>query len=153
MIMSENAATEVHPVNGGSPTSRKPTPKPAARKRPSSASRKAAATRGKQQPAKGNGTQREQPAAKGNGKSAGNGKVSAKVETAELKPNEVKRIVGDALIDAAAELARTWADTRVPKAQAAELLGSYVSFTPGGYWRRELPEPQTGRGARHRLAK
>ena len=72
----------------------------------------------------------------------------------ELQANQVKQVVGDALIDAAAELSKSWNPAQhngVSKEQAFNLLGSYCSFTPGSYWRPELATPQTGRGHKHRL--
>jgi hypothetical protein len=103
-------------------------------KRPSAATKKAAATqKGASKPAP-----KQAP------------KATAKKDE-EITVNMQKAIVAEALIRAAGELAKGWSDKRVPKAFAAEMLASYVSYTPGNFWVAGLPVPTTGRGSRHTL--
>ena len=99
-------------------------------KAPSAASKKAAKTQG------------DKPATQPKATAP---KPAPKPESTEPSPNEVKRIVGDALIDAAAAMVRTWDPAKhngVTVLQASELAGSYCSFTPGSHWAIELDEPR-----------
>jgi hypothetical protein len=86
------------------------------------------------------------------------------VDTGQTKPeqpkkkdepgkNEPKRIVARILIDAGAELARTWdaKGTGVSKKDAAVLIGNFLSYCPGDHWARPLVLPDTNRASKHKL--
>jgi hypothetical protein len=68
--------------------------------------------------------------------------------------NDAKRTVARILIDAGAELAKTWDSkaTGVSKKDAAVLLGNFLSYCPGDHWARPLVLPDTNRASKHKIS-